>query len=301
MRQMSTAAFITCAITGSGDSVPLSEKVPVLPRDIAASAVAAAEAGAAAVHIHVRDIVTGQGNRDRDCFREVVERIRDSGVDVIINLTAGMGGTMVLGSVEEPLPVDAAETDMAGATERLAHVAELRPEVCTLDIQTMNFGAGGDFISVNTPAMLRAMAALIKEYGVTPEVEIFDTGDTVLLKEMIAEGLISESPLVQLCMGIPYGAPNDMLTFQALVNRLPERATFSAFSIGRYQLPYVAMSVLAGGNVRVGLEDNLYLSKGQLATNPELVVRATTILDAMNVRIKTAAEVRDELGLVKQY
>ena len=299
MRPMSTAAFITCALTGAGDSTGTSDKVPVTPQQIAESAMEAAKAGAAIVHIHVRNPETGKGARDVAYYREVVERLRASGTDVVINLTTGMGGDLVLGSADQPLPPVTPGTDMASATERLAHVAELRPEICSLDAGTMNFAAGGEYIMTNTPGMVRAMAKGIQELGVRPEVEVFDTGDLVLLTEIVAEGLIDSPAMVQLCMGIPYGAPNDPLTLQAMVERLPEGSVFSAFSIGRFQLPYAAMAVLFGGNVRVGLEDNLYLSKGVLATNGQLVERAVTILEAMNVRVMTPAEVRDRLGLVK--
>ncbi len=299
MRSMSTSAFITCAPTGSGDSTGASDKVPVTPEQIADSAIEAAQAGAAVVHVHVREPATGKGTRTPAYYREVVERVRASSTDVILNLTTGMGGDLVLGAIEAPLPVDAAGTDMAGATERMVHVAELLPEICTLDCGTMNFAAGGEYIMVNTPGMVREMARQMKALGVKPEVEIFDTGDLVLLNEMVREGLFNDPVMVQLCMGIPYGAPNDPLTFAAMVNNLPPNAVFSAFSIGRYQLAYAAQSVLFGGNVRVGLEDNIYLSKGVLASNGQLVDRAKTILEGMNVRLKTPAEVREELGLVK--
>ena len=300
MRQMSTSAFITCAVTGSGDSTGASDKVPVTPEQIAAAAIEAAQAGAAIVHIHVRNPETGKGSRNPDYYREVVERVRASETDVVINLTTGMGGDIVTGGSENPLPLDEAGTDMAGATERLVHVIELLPEICTLDAGTMNFAAGGDYIMVNTPGMVREMARQIRDLGVKPEVEIFDTGDLVLLNELVAEGIVDSPAMVQLCMGIPYGAPNDPITLAAMVNNLPPGSNFSAFSIGRFQLPYAAQAVLAGGNVRVGLEDNIYLSKGVLASNGQLVSRAVTILEAMNVRVKTAAEGRDELGLVKR-
>jgi uncharacterized protein (DUF849 family) len=297
---VSPAAFITCAITGAGDSTGTSDKVPVTPAQIAKSAIAAAAAGAAVVHIHVRDPETGKGARDPRLFAEVVERIRASSTDVVINLTTGMGGDLVLGGIEAPLPPEDAGTDMASANDRLRHVAELLPEICSLDCGTMNFAAGGEYIMVNTPGMVRALAKSIQALGVKPEVEIFDTGDLVLLNQLVAEGLVDEPALIQLCMGIPYGAPNDMLTLQSMVHNLPSSAVFSAFSIGRFQFPYAAMAVLAGGNVRVGLEDNLYLSKGVLATNDRLVARSVTLLESMNVRIQTPAEVRDRLGLTKR-
>jgi uncharacterized protein (DUF849 family) len=298
MRPFATEAFITCAITGAGDSTGISDKVPVTPEEIADSAIAAAKAGAAIVHIHVRDPKTGKGARATHLYREVVERIRASKVDIVINLTTGMGGDLILGSAESPLP-PLAGTDMAGATERLEHVVELRPEICTLDAGTMNFAAGGEYIMVNTPGMVRSMAAGIKALGVRPEIEIFDTGDLVLVKELIDEGLIDSPAMVQLCMGIPYGAPNDLLTAIALVNQLPSETVFSAFSIGRYQLNYAALAPLLGGNVRVGLEDNLYLSRGQLATNADLVGRAKAILEAQNIKVMGPEAVRDKLALTK--
>jgi len=289
--------FITCAVTGAGDTAGRSEHVPVTPEQIADSAIEAARAGAAIVHIHVRDQGTGKGARDPALYRAVVERIRASDVDVVLNLTAGMGGDLVLGGDESPLPPDEVGTDLVGAAERLAHVEELLPEICTLDCGTMNFAAGGDYVMVNTPGMLRAMAARVRELGVRPELEVFDTGHLVFVHELIRDGLIDNPPMIQLCTGIPYGAPDDLGTLNALVNRLPANAIFSAFSIGRMQLPFVALAALAGGNARVGLEDNLYLSRGRLATNAELVERAVAILESMNVRVLGPEEVRAKLAL----
>jgi uncharacterized protein (DUF849 family) len=291
--------FITCAVTGAGDTAGRSPLVPVSPEQIADAAIEAARAGAAIAHIHVRNPETGKGARDPRLYRQAVERIRAADVDVVLNLTAGMGGDLVLGGEEEPLPPDAAGTDMAGAEERLRHVAELRPEICTLDCGTMNFAAGGDYVMVNTPGMLREMARRVRELGVRPELEVFDTGHLVMVKQMIGDGLIDPPPLIQLCTGIPYGAPDDPGTLLAMRNQLPVDAVFSAFSIGRMQLPFVAMAALIGGNVRVGLEDNLMLERGVNATNAQLVERAVQILRAMNVRILTAAEVRAKLGLTR--
>src|SRR5215216_2472363 len=288
---MNWEVFITCAVTGAGATTERSDRVPVTPEEIADAAIGAAEAGAAIAHIHVRDRRTGAGARAPELYREVVDRVRASGVDVVLNLTAGMGGDLVLGGVDAPLPPAAAGTDLVGAEERLAHVEELRPEICTLDCGTMNFAAGGDYVMVNTPGMLRAMARRIQELGVRPELEVFDTGHLVMVKHLIREGWIGEPALIQLCMGIPYGAPDDLSTLLALVNQLPDGAVFSAFSIGRMQLPYVAMAALAGGNARVGLEDNLYLSRGVLASNAQLVERAVRILEAMNVRVLGPGEV----------
>jgi uncharacterized protein (DUF849 family) len=293
---VNTEVFITCPVTGVGATTHRSELVPVTPAQIADAALEAARAGAAIVHIHVRDPETGGPARDPALFRDVVERIRASNVDVVLNLTAGMGGDLVLGGVESPLPPNPEGTDMAGATERLAHVAELRPEICTLDCGTMNF-AEGDYVMTNTPSMLREMARQVRELGVRPEIEIFDTGNLVFAKQLIAEGLIDEPVMLQLCMGIPYGAPDDLFTLLALVNQLPPGAVYSAFAIGRLQLPYVALAPLVGANVRVGLEDNIWLERGVKATNGMLVERAVSILGAMNVRVLGPAEVREQLSL----
>jgi uncharacterized protein (DUF849 family) len=297
VRVLNTEAFITCAVTGAGATTGTSDRVPVTPEQIADSALDAARAGAAVVHIHVRDPATGRGSRDVELYRRVVERVRGADVDAVLNLTAGMGGDLVLGGTDAPLPPDPEGTDMAGAEERLAHVEALRPEICTLDCGSMNFAAGGDYVMLNTPAMLRDMAERIRALGVRPELEVFDTGQLVMVEHLIHDGLIEPPALIQLCMGIPYGAPDDPQTLLAMVARLPPGAVFSAFSIGRRQLPYVAMAVLAGGNVRVGLEDNLYLSRGVLATNADLVERAVTILEAMNVRVLGPHEVRERLAL----
>jgi uncharacterized protein (DUF849 family) len=288
--------FITCAVTGAGDTTARSDKVPVTPAEIAAAAVEAAQAGAAIAHIHVRDPETGKPSRDLALYREVVDRIAASGVDIVLNLTAGAGGDLVLGNPGAPLPPDPAGTDMASAEERLAHVAELKPEICTLDCGTMNFGEG-DYVMTNTPAMLKAMAALIRKLGVRPEIEIFDTGHLLLAKWLKDQDLIEDPVMVQLCMGIPWGAPNDLPTFSAMLANLPESWNFSAFSIGRNQLSYTALAVAAGGNVRVGLEDNLWLSKGVLATNGALVERAVQIVEGIGSRVMSPAEVRSKLQL----
>jgi uncharacterized protein (DUF849 family) len=293
---MNWEVFITCAVTGAGGGASRSEKIPITPREIASAAIEAAKAGAAIAHIHVRNPETGAASRDPALYREVVERVRETGTDVVLNLTAGMGGDLVLGGAETPLPHDADKTDMIGATERLVHVEALLPEICTLDCGTMNF-AEGDYVMMNTPAMLRAMARRVQSLGVRPEIEVFDTGHLVLARKLISEGLIDDPVMIQLCMGIPYGAPDDPTTLMAMVANLPPGCVFSAFSIGRMQLPYVAMAALAGGNVRVGLEDNLYLSKGVKASNGDLVERAVQILSAMNVRVLTPSVVRRKLKL----
>lgn len=295
---MNRNVFITCAVTGSGGSQEKSPHVPRSPAQIASSAIDAAKAGAAIVHCHVRDPHTGEPRRDVALYREVTERIRDADIDVVLNLTAGMGGDMVFGSVEAPLPA-AAGTDMAGATERMAHIRECLPEICTLDCGTMNF-AEADYVMTNTPGMLRAMGQMMTDLGVKPEIEAFDTGHLWFARQLVAEGILEADALVQLCMGVPWGAPDDLNTFMAMVNNVPHDWNWSAFALGRNEMPYVAASVLAGGNVRVGLEDNLMLAKCQLATNAQLVERAVNIIVNMGASVMNAAEVRQKLNLTKR-
>ncbi len=296
--EMNREVFITCAVTGSGSTQNRSPHVPRSPAEIAASAIAAARAGAAIVHCHVRDPQTGAPARDVALYREVTERIREAEVDVVLNLTAGMGGDLVTGPPSAPLPLGNG-TDMASAEERLAHVAECLPEIATLDCGTMNF-AEADYVMTNTPGMLVEMGRMMTELGVRPEIEAFDTGHLWYAKKLVEDGVLEAPALVQLCMGIPWGAPDDLNTFMAMVNNVPEGWHFSAFSIGRNEMPYVAAAVLAGGNVRVGLEDNLWLEKGVLATNEALVERAVGIVERMGARVIGPEEVREKLGLVKR-
>ncbi|WP_435231491.1 3-keto-5-aminohexanoate cleavage protein [Pseudopelagicola sp. nBUS_20] len=296
--EMNREVFITCAVTGSGGTQDRSPKVPRSPKEIADSAIAAAKAGAAIVHCHVRDPDTGVPSRDLALYREVTDRVRDSDTDVVLNLTAGMGGDMVFGGIEAPLPVSNG-TDMAGASERVAHVAECLPEICTLDCGTMNF-AEADYVMTNTPGTLTAMGKMITDLGVKPEVEAFDTGHLWYAKQLIANGVLDSPALVQLCMGVPWGAPDDLNTFMAMVNNVPTDWNWSAFSLGRNQMAYVAAAVLAGGNVRVGLEDNLWLDKGILAENWQLVERAQTLIENMGARVVGPEDVRAQLGLTKR-
>ena len=291
--------FITCAVTGSGGTQDRSPHVPRSPEQIATSAIEAAKAGAAVVHCHVRDPDTGAPSRRTDLYREVVDRIRDSDTDVVVNLTAGMGGDMVFGDPESPLPLNAEGTDMVGATERMAHVAECLPEICTLDCGTMNF-AEADYVMTNTPGTLRAMGQMITDLGVRAEIEVFDTGHLWFARQLVEEGVIEAPVLIQMCMGIPWGASDDLNTFLAMVNNTPADWSFSAFSIGRNQMPFVAAAMLAGGNIRVGLEDNLWLGAGELATNAQLVERAATIATNLGATLMTAAEVRTSLQLQKR-
>jgi uncharacterized protein (DUF849 family) len=286
--------IVTCALTGAGDTVGRSPHVPVTPAQIAASAIEAANAGAAVVHIHVREPESGAPSREVALYREVVRLVKESGVDVVINLTAGMGGDLVIDE-EDPLkPVDG--TDLVNAMDRLPHVEELLPDICTLDCGSLNFGEGSQ-LYVSTPDMLRVGAKRIQELGVKPELEIFDTGHLWFASKMVAEGLIDAPPLFQLCMGIPYGAPADPGLLQAMVRLLPEGAQWASFAIGRDQMPWVAQSVLLGGHVRVGLEDNLYLAKGIKATNGQLVERAVGIVQDLGATVVSPDRAREILGL----
>ena len=296
---MNREVFITCAVTGSGSTQDRSHHVPRSPKQIADSAIDAAKAGAAVVHCHVRDPDTGIPSRKIEYYKQVTNRIREADVDVILNLTAGMGGDMVFGSVDSPLPYSENGTDMAGADERVQHLVECLPEICTLDCGTMNF-AEADYVMTNTPGMLRSMAQKMTNLGVRPEIEAFDTGHLWFAKQLVNEGLIENPVMVQLCMSVPWGAPDDLNTLMAMVNNIPIEWTFSAFSLGRHQMPYVAAAVLAGGNVRVGLEDNIFLDKGVLATNAQLVERASKIINNLGAKIIGPSEVRQKLNLSKR-
>ncbi|MFT5706136.1 MAG: hypothetical protein ACI9ES_000407 [Oceanospirillaceae bacterium] len=297
--QANLTPFITCAITGSGATQDRSPLVPRSPKQIAESCIDAAKAGAAVVHCHVRDPKTGAPSRDIELYRELTERVRESEVDMVLNLTAGMGGDIVFGDAEAPFPLNAAATDMVGASERVEHVRQCLPEICTLDCGTMNF-AEADYVMTNTPGMLRAMGKMMTDMGVRPEIEAFDTGHLWLAKQLVSEGIIQDPVMIQLCMGIPWGAPDDLNTFMAMVNNIPQSWTFSAFSIGRNQMPFTAAAILAGGNIRVGLEDNIWLAKGQLATNAQLVEKAATIATNMGATLMNAAQVREKMQLVKR-
>ena len=291
---MNPNVIITCALTGAGDTVDKHPAIPVTPAQIAAAAVEAAKAGATVVHCHVRDPNTGKGSRDPALYREVMARIRDSGVDIIVNLTAGMGGDLEIGAGETPLAFGPA-TDLVGPLARLVHVEELLPDICTLDCGTLNFG-DGDIIYVSTPAALRAGAKRITELGVKAELEIFDTGHLWFANQMIKEGLLRD-PLFQLCLGIPWGAPADTTTMKAMVDNLPAGVNWAAFGIGRMQMPMAAQAVLLGGHVRVGLEDNLWLDKGVPASNGSLVERVIKLIECMGARPMSPAAGRVKMGL----
>ena len=295
---MNFQVFISYAVTGSGDTVGKHPSIPVTPKQIADAALEAARAGAAIAHCHVRDPETGAASRDPALYREVVERIRESDTDVIINLTSGMGGDLAIGHGESPTEFGN-ESDLVGPMTRLVHVEELLPDICSLDCGTLNFG-DGNMIYVSTPDMLRAGAAHIQSLGVKPELECFDTGHLWFARQMIKEGLVDSPPMFQLCHGIPWGAPADTTTMKAMVDSLPDDAVWAGFGIGRMQMPMVAQTVLLGGHVRVGLEDNLYLEKGVYASNADLVERAANIVSLMGAKVLGPDEARAKLGLKKR-
>lgn len=291
---MNNEVVLTCAITGAGDTTGKSPHVPVTPKAIAEAAIEAARAGAAIVHLHARDPETGQGSRDPKLFKEIVDRVRDSGTDVVINLTAGMGGDWISDSANPPMPGPG--TDMIGPEARLAHVEECRPDICSLDCGTLNF-SDTDMIYISTPPTLRRMATLVQEWGVKPELEVFDLGHIRFAKAMIAEGLIDAPPMFQLCLGIPWGADQDVETMVAMKSQLPEGASWASFGIGRGQMPMAAAAVALGGNIRVGLEDNIYLDRGVLATNGQLVTRVREIIERMGAHLLTPNQARAKLNL----
>ena len=294
---MNNEVIVTCAVTGAGDTLGKHPEVPVTPEQISNAAIAAAKAGASVAHIHVRDPETGLGSRDVNLFKEVVERIRDSKSDVVINLTAGMGGDWVPSEENPSMPGPG--TDMIGPEERLAHVKEIHPEICSLDCGTMNFGNGNE-IYISPPGYLREMASMIQEWGVKPELEVFELGQIRFAKQMIKEGLINEPPMFQICLGIPWGAEQTVDSMKVMKDELPTNASWASFGIGRMQMPMAAAAVAMGGNVRVGLEDNLYLEKGVLASNDQLVTRVIEIIQRMGSRVLSPKETRDKLKLKKQ-
>jgi uncharacterized protein (DUF849 family) len=292
---MNKDVIISCAITGSGDTVGKHPAIPVTPEQIANAAIEAASAGAAIAHMHVRDPETGKASRDDELYKEVVSRVKDSGTDVIINLTSGMGGDIEIGP-ENDLMKFGPNTDFINALERLSHVEKILPDICSLDCGTLNFG-DGNMIYVGTPEQLRIGAKRIQELGVKPELEVFDTGHMWFANQMFDEGLLDSPPLFQICLGIPYGAPASTGSMKNMVDMLPEGSNWAAFGIGAMQMPMVAQAILLGGNVRVGLEDNLYLEKGVYASNGSLVEKATTIITNMGARVMDAKDARKKLGL----
>jgi len=291
---MNSNVVVTCAVTGAGDTVDKHPAIPVTPEQIANSAIEAADAGAAIVHLHVRDPDTGKGSRDINLFKETVGLVRNSGRNVLINLTAGMGGDLVVDDENPEVPAEG--TDLISAEERMAHVELLRPDIATLDCGTINFD-NANYVYIQTPNMLRAMAARYAEIGVKPEMEVFDLGHLRFANQMVSEGLIKGTPMYQVCLGIPWGAGADSATMTAMVGQLPRDAFWSGFGISRTQMPMAAQAMLLGGNVRVGLEDNLYLEKGVPASNAQLVEKAVRIIRDLGGQICDADQARERLGI----
>ena len=291
---MNTNVVVSCAVTGAGDTVDKHPAIPVTPEQIANSAIEAADAGAAIVHLHVRDPETGKGSRDINLFKETVGLVRNSGRNVLINLTAGMGGDLVVDDENPEVPAEG--TDLISAEERMAHVELLRPDIASLDCGTINFD-NANYVYIQTPNMLRAMAARYAEIGVKPEMEVFDLGHLRFANQMVSEGLIKGPPMYQVCLGIPWGAGADSATMTAMVGQLPRDAFWSGFGISRTQMPMAAQAMLLGGNVRVGLEDNLYLEKGVPASNAQLVEKAVRIIRDLGGQICDADQARERLGI----
>jgi uncharacterized protein (DUF849 family) len=290
---MSHSVVITCAVTGGADTVGKHPAIPVTPEQIASSALEAAAAGAAVVHIHVRDPRTGQPSLEPQLFREVFERIRDRDAEVIVNLTTGEGGLVRLGKRQPSAGELGAQVVPPEA--RAGHVVQLRPEMCSLDMGSLNFG---DDLFINTPHDIAAIAALVASGGTRVELEVFDTGHIRLARHLLEKKVLTAPALFQLCLGIAWGAPATVETTLHLRDLLPRDATWSAFGIGPAQFPMVATATLLGGHVRVGLEDNLYLERGVLApSNAALVERAVRIVECLGYRVAGKREAREILGV----
>jgi uncharacterized protein (DUF849 family) len=288
--------IITCAVTGNAPFNRRHPAFPVTPEQIAAACVEAARAGAAIVHIHVRNPQTGEGTRDPKLFKETVDRLRDAGTDVVINLTAGLGAFLLPDPTDERRALP--ESDVASVDERMEHLELCRPEIASLDISTGNQVEGPiEFVYLNTTRTLRAMAKRFLELNIKPELEVFNAGDVEFGKTLVQEGLVSGTPLFQFVLGIKWGAPADSKTILYMRDLLPAKALWAALGTGRLQMPVVAQTALLGGNVRVGLEDNLYLRRGVFATNGQLVERAKMILEVLGHETATPADARQLLGL----
>lgn len=289
----SRKTIITCAVTGNLTKPEQHPGLPVTPEQIANASLDAARAGAAAVHIHVRDPKTGRPSMDIELYREVIQRIRAEDTDVIINLTTGPGGRFIP-SDDDP-KVAAPGTTLMRPEDRVEHILALRPDICSLDLNTMNSGAD---VVINTPKNVTRMAAVIREAGVKPELEIFDSGDMHLALDLIKSGVLDGPGLWTFVMGVKYGfsaSPESVMYARSL---LPAGAQWAAFGVGRFEFPMVAQAWLAGGHVRVGLEDNIYISHGVLAeSNAALVKRASDIVHSLGGKLATAQEAREQLGL----
>lgn len=293
MLSMKTKPTITCAISGGGDLLSRNPNIPVTTEQVAKDVAEVAKAGATMVHIHVRDPKTTLESWEVDRFKEVVDRIRDQGTDIIINLTSAIG-MLVAFDQNDPSILDPEKTRFWKAERRLDHIETCMPDVCSLDVPIMNYA---DTPYINLPDQVRKIAKRVQEIGVKPEIECFDLGDLWRTKEYIEEGIFDDPPLIQLCMGVKYGTPATTHGLVSMHQMLPENCVWGAFGVGARQMPMVAQSVLMGGNVRVGLEDNLFIAKGQPATNVQLVERARLIIEGLGYEVATVAEARERLGL----
>lgn len=293
--ELNRDVFITCAVTGAGGGPEKNPHVPVTPEQIANDVLAVAEAGAAIAHIHVRDPQTSEGVRDTALYAEVIERVRAKNTDIILNTTAGMGGDLVVGRADPR--VAETGTDLVNQRERLVHVDALRPDICTLDCGSYNVGEG-NLVYISTTEQIRNGAALIREYGVKPELEVFDLGHLDFVCKLIREGAFNGPVMIQFCLGVGFGAPATPAAMKLMVDTVQGLdVVWSAFGVAQMQLPMVAQAALLGGNVRVGLEDNIWLARGVPATNVGLVTRARTIIEAMGGAIMGTDATRQKLGL----
>lgn len=288
-----TKRILTCAVTGGAPVTGRNPNVPVTPKEIADSAIEAAKAGAAIVHLHARDPETKSGSMRLDLFQEIVGRIRDNGIDVIINLSTG-DGAMFAPSKEDPGKAGPG-TNMRPAADRVKHVVDLKPEICSLDFNTMWFR---NRAFVNSPEMISEMARMIYEAGTTPELEIFDTGDLHLAADLMAKGVIKTPAFYQIVLGVSYGASASTETMMYMRNLLPKGMEWAAFGIGQHEFPMLAQAMLLGGHARVGFEDNLYIARGELAkSNAQLVEKGVGIMRSLGIEPATPKEAREILGL----
>ena len=296
---MNNNVIISCPVTGSGDTTKKHPNLPITPKQIAEAAIEAAKAGAAIAHIHVRE-PDGKPSRKLEYYKEVAERIRSSDTDVILNFTTGMGGDFEVGEGKDPLNPVGKNTDMIHALDRLEHVEKLLPEMCTLDCGSLNFG-DTNMTFIHTPIQLRQAAKKMKELEVKPEMEAFEMGHLWFANQLYKEGLIKDPPWYQICLGIPWGAPANTSAMKVMADMIPKGGMWAGFGIGRMEMPMVAQAVLLGGNVRVGLEDNLYLEKGVFASNDQLVEKAVRIIEDFGAKILSPSETREKLKLKKHF
>jgi len=296
---MNNELIISCAITGSGDTANKHPNLPITPKQIASAAIEAAKEGAAVAHMHVRD-PDGNPSRKLEYYKEVADRIRSSDTDVIINFTTGMGGDFEVGEGKNPLNPLGTNTDMIHTLDRLEHVEELLPEICTLDCGSLNFG-DSNMLFVHTPVQLRLAAKKMQELGIKPEMEAFEMGHLWFANQLYKENLIDGPPLYQICLGIPWGAPANTSSMKVMSDMIPKEGIWAGFGIGKNQMPMAAQAIILGGNVRVGLEDNLYLEKGIFATNGQLVEKVARIANDLGAKILSPDQARAKLKLKKKF